>query len=49
MEDDKVRGLIEGADDYVTKPFSAREFLARSASSGGALPSEPTDEIQARR
>jgi DNA-binding response OmpR family regulator len=28
-EDDKVRGLIEGADDYVTKPFSARELLAR--------------------
>ena len=23
-EDDKVRGLGEGADDYVTKPFSAR-------------------------
>ena len=23
-EDDKVRGLVEGADDYVTKPFSAR-------------------------
>ncbi|HET9990783.1 MAG TPA: response regulator, partial [Kofleriaceae bacterium] len=26
-EDDKVRGLGEGADDYVTKPFSARELL----------------------
>jgi two-component system OmpR family response regulator/two-component system response regulator CpxR len=28
-EDDKVRGLSEGADDYVTKPFSARELTAR--------------------
>jgi DNA-binding response OmpR family regulator len=27
-EDDKVRGLQEGADDDVTKPFSARELLA---------------------
>ena len=28
-EDDKVAGLAEGADDYVTKPFGARELLAR--------------------
>ncbi len=28
-EDDKVAGLGEGADDYVTKPFAARELLAR--------------------
>jgi len=29
MEDDKVRGLDSGADDYVTKPFGARELIAR--------------------
>jgi two-component system, OmpR family, response regulator RegX3 len=28
-EDDKVEGLSTGADDYVTKPFAARELLAR--------------------
>lgn len=48
-EDDKVRGLVEGADDYVTKPFSARELLARvrvlgrrAAPEAGSL-----DEVQA--
>ncbi len=28
-EGDKVRGLELGADDYVTKPFSVRELVAR--------------------
>lgn len=28
-EDDAVRGLSAGADDYVTKPFGTRELLAR--------------------
>lgn len=28
-EDDKVRGLEAGADDYITKPFSPRELSAR--------------------
>lgn len=28
-EDDRVQGLVCGADDYVTKPFRARELAAR--------------------
>ena len=28
-EDDKVKGLELGADDYITKPFSIREVMAR--------------------
>ena len=46
-EDDKVRGLVEGADDYVTKPFSARELLARVRVLGRRAPAgESLDEVR---
>ncbi|KRK79348.1 response regulator transcription factor [Companilactobacillus nodensis] len=28
-EENKIEGLISGADDYITKPFSVKELLAR--------------------
>ncbi len=28
-EEDKIKGLESGADDYITKPFAIRELLAR--------------------
>ncbi len=48
-EDDKVRGLMEGADDYVTKPFSARELLARVRVLGrrGAGAGDSVDSVDA--
>src|SRR5262245_11254265 len=44
-EDDKVRGLGEGADDYVTKPFSARELLARVRALGRRAPAEVVEHV----
>ena len=46
-EPDKVIGLDSGADDYVTKPFGVREFMARVTSilrraSGGLSEPERT-------
>ena len=47
---DKVLGLELGADDYITKPFDAKEVLARikavlRRAGGGAL-TDPAEEIK---
>src|SRR3954453_2142572 len=46
QEIDKVVGLELGADDYVTKPFSIRELMARvKAVLRRATPAMPASEI----
>ncbi len=42
-EDERVEGLKLGADDYVVKPFSIREFLARIQAVLRRSPARPTD------
>lgn len=51
QEMDKISGLMIGADDYVTKPFSPTELLARVDSlyrrvSAAAVKAQPTNEIR---
>ena len=41
-EADRIRGLNTGADDYVTKPFGARELLARVEALGRRARSAPS-------
>ncbi len=42
-EEDKIKGLSAGADDYVTKPFSIPELMARVKTQLRRAP-EPVDE-----
>ena len=42
-EDDRVRGLRYGADDYVVKPFSVKELLARVEAVLRRSAERPTD------
>ena len=47
-EEEKVRALEAGADDYVTKPFGARELIARLNAAlrrVGRGPDEPTIRV----
>ncbi len=46
-EEDRVKGLDTGADDYICKPFSPREMVARvKAVLRRAKPDEIADEIE---
>jgi DNA-binding response OmpR family regulator len=46
-EEEKVVGLDSGADDYITKPFHVKEFLARirAASRREALPHDDMGDL----
>jgi DNA-binding response OmpR family regulator len=44
--DDKIKGLDEGADDYMTKPFDLRELMARVRSLIRRQADQKTTKIQ---
>ena len=44
-EDDKIRGLKYGADDYVTKPFAPKELVARIEAVLRRVKIEATNEV----
>jgi two-component system, OmpR family, KDP operon response regulator KdpE len=44
-EDEKVRALEAGADDYVTKPFGSRELVARLTAALRRAAPQPDDPV----
>ena len=44
QEQDKVRGLRGGADDYITKPFAGEELLARVVAALRRVGATPQDD-----
>lgn len=44
-EQDRVRGLDAGADDYITKPFSTKELIARIQAVLRRMQAEDSEEI----
>src|SRR6185295_12356703 len=47
-ESDRVEGLRAGADDYVVKPFSVKELLARVEAVLRRSPGRPTDVAEVK-
>ena len=47
-EEDRIRGLRGGADDYVIKPFSVKELLARVGAVLRRSPERPLDLSEVR-
>lgn len=47
-EVDKIVGLDSGADDYITKPFSLGEFMARVRAALRRQPKPVTDRLESR-
>jgi two-component system, OmpR family, KDP operon response regulator KdpE len=44
-EEEKVRALAAGADDYVTKPFASRELIARLEAALRRVDSQPQEPV----